>query len=620
MNFAKKKREAAIAKGQILFCQKLLGREEFTGFCERLRESEGYQFFADHHWPVDDGGVVVPVSGEDPFPGFLMDYPFGAFMVVVRSYIGSDGGDFSLAKVVETASDLGRCGYKCFQTHVTLRDGGWGFCFKLWWTLEGSECALESAEVTFEPSPWNPRTRWQYDHQNICYGLPTGFWKGIVKEKFPFLSDLRIRERNCEASIAKESLPLFKSLFFGWCSDPVNREKLSGTLQFCLKKARHAIMPPGGYTARHVTDEQWDLELVRSIVGRIGGREYILDFMGMYFSLALTGLDCSQAYHEWLGRLVMLDTPSGRAINFPLGMFWYKKRKRLRYLYGFFTRDGVAIGFWLPDSPALKEAPVELEGLLPGEKWEPGVPPGGDSFPFPVHGLSESEQLPEGADDKAAVRFLGTEAAKWKRRTPIRPGSLEEQLQKLEKLGVGLLYGDIEDVLEFRERKWFEENPYLGLLLWAGSASYRKPGFSPFGSKINHVDYSYRDPSVPVYELLLRFNLSGLTSVDRNGICSEANENNPRNVVEFVEVRTGEVRRHRWEMESPLDWVTQEFLARHDEVMKSRPGAWKERLYSLPLGDGTFLFATFNDDTARKWNSVLPSPFFPFELISNELQ
>lgn len=604
------KKNGSRFKKQMVFCQRLLSRDEFGGFCDRLREDQGYLFFTHPDAVYDElrGGFRVPVSRFDCFPEFLMEYPYGTLDGLrVAWQLACPGNKLDLAGAVQRISGLGRMGVARFMIRIGLEVGQWSFLVDLDWEMEQDGASLSGAGIEYRNV--GNLTRTHPFEENLAREMPLGFLKSSMRENLPFLNGIGLECGWSGVVVREDRLLEFQSAFFRWCADGGKDAKVTPMAEFgffnasseCLRFATDPEMSKGTH---------WDEDLVREIVVGTGGKECVFDFDRIVMRGPEGVAGCDEAYHAWLGRLVGLRTPSGRATCFPLARFRYARRRSEADLMALYRPEGVAIALWTYGRRPPADAPAELRALLPGEEWVPGVPPGGDSFPFPVFDVYETWELVPETDSKATLRFLRKEAAKWILDHPVLPGSLENQLRLLGEAGLRLRVNiDCEDFLEYRGREWYEEVPFLRILIRAGQASYVPPFFGLFGKHLNHVNFQHRDPEVSMFELLRRFDLAGMVGTDPDGSCAEACAKGGRRVVEFLQPGIGENRtRNRWELDGPLDWVTPEFFRRYDELLQvfNKRGL---RVYSLPLGDGNYIFGAFESSEVARLNAVLPVPF-----------
>ena len=543
----------------MVFCQKILTREEFSRFCDGMREISIYSRETNTSTDRTRNRLIVTPDALEVYPDFAEKYSFIDVLCGVSWDAHAIGKGLPLSGIGEVLVELNALNLDSAYVCIGLNMGKIRVKVSLGWDVSTGDPIPSWGSVNLKLNDSD-----DYYGRSLVKNLepgfsPRGFPKSILVEKLSFLRGLRLRPGEYGVAIESEYVNIFWKLFTNWYNDGKNDFVSGATVAFVLRK----------------TDQtRWVSKVVRDIITRTGGDEACLD-LSLGFGNAKGNTDFEQEYHQWLAKIVGLRTLSGSAARYVVGAICtggYGGE-----IWSYFVPEGVCLGYIEYDRRP-KTAPKELSALLPGVEWIRGMPPGGDSFPFPIYGVDEHNDPLPGVDVKAAIKDLRSVVKKWKaRKTLSAPGSLEEQIEKLAEVDLKLHDAhDIDDLLDYREREWYEDTPYIHLLARMGM-------LKSFG-RMCYVDFDQVTEELSLLELLRKFDIGGVVKTDQEGKFIEVNATGKRRVVAFP---TFEGKEFRWEFDHPVKRVTPEFLRKYDSLLHEQTSPYRKgrRLYSIAIGD-----------------------------------
>lgn len=566
---------------RLVFCQKILTREEFSRFCDGMREISIYSRETNTSFDRSINRLIVPVDDLDVFPEFSEKYQFINTQCEVSwdaNYIGKNvpflGSGEALLRLqgLNVQNVVISVDTKIAELVATV--------LFIWNVSDG--VFLQEALMSLDPSrPFGKYEKCVVDDLDYS-GFPAyGFSKSMLGINLSFLRGIRLKpDGRLNIKVDKRHLNELWKLFVEWAEGEGKKKLKRVEVSFNLEKAENHC---------------WNADLVRDVVAHTGGKEVCLD-LSLGLGNAKGNTDFEQEYHQWLAKIVGLRTLSGSAARYVVGAICtggYGGE-----IWSYFVPEGVCLGYIEFDRRP-KMVPEELAALLPGVEWIRGMLPGGDSFPFPIYGVDEHNDPLPSADIKTAIKTLRSEVRKWKaRQTPPRHGSLEEQIETLATIGIKMRDSrDIDDVLDYRGREWYEDVPYIHLLI--------RIGILESDLRMIYADMDQVSEGISVSELLNTYDLIHIIRKQK-GVDEKTFEAG-RSVVFF----TVDDKEHRWELSYAVKRLIPEILGKYDALLQQQtyPDKNGYRLYSIATGVNSMILGAFRTEEVERFNTVLPVPF-----------
>ncbi len=622
----------------VWFLQAVLTADEFASACERLRKNPSFRFSRRKIAPYQIDAVpinrmIFPLDRSPAHPAFPgAPTTSVAVLQVEWDALGMNSSE-AFRDTAQHFATNSFCGHeRTISCEITI--GDFDVQLQFLWNAESAHCG--QFEINWFMSgnrvmDW--ASRLQYSGTFGTLGnieISRSFRRSRetqVREVLPFLNATRVdpaKGFNYKSTSSRGQL--IWEAFLNWM------ENAGTALPFSTRITLD--------TPRSDDNGAWHFDDVWKLIKDTGGIECRIQCRLNENFIVRRNRKFAFSYHHWVAGLVGLRTVSGRAAIFDLGVLHYDlpktedntdeieddfpeaeddfpeaeddppKLKTEAYVTAFLLPDGVMLGYCHPDA-ASQPPPKEILSLSSGAEWIRGCPPAGHSENLPISNWAHGEEMDPvlGVTTEEQLKLLTDAVQRWREpsRCPESPGSLEEQLNQLEKVGlVPTSICDVEDFLEIHPRSWYEEIPYVNTLRCVGTWDSRFHceklwllDIHDWKSQVDHCSFFKRLKSLH----------PGAIDISRIKTVA-GRESQPVRLRFEVGCHL-----HEWEIEdrSP-DSTAVELLEVFDQLLETLGSA--ARIRSCSLGEGKYVLGMFTPEQAREIDVIMPKLFEPFKMTS----
>lgn len=576
------------------FYQKHLSRTEFLHFCETLRQLPSYA----SHWEVVDwidnsNRLVFSVDCIPDFPKFFANFRSktwtgpGYEMEWVTGPLGRGFEDLGLQ-----LQRFGAGGKSAKRLSCSLLIGNQPVEFTFHWNSVSPRCV--GFEINWFFGRFFLLDGFSAEAIDREFGLggrrtiSADFRKRReeeVKNSLGFLKGVRLPSRPAQILAAASKPDEIWRSFLIW--NQVDELAQSLESRIFLKRG----------PMNEVSD--WSQTELRKLLNASGASEVCIKFTLQ--NIAPTdGGNHDIDYHDWLGSLACCRTLSGKCAIFALCALGEAPYGQVG---AFLSQDGYAVGYSKIGSNNAKP-PTELTKLLKEAEWIRGALPGGENFPHPVYnGEGEKADPVPGAGVEIQIISLSQSLKRWNppKRKSFDPNSFEGQFEKLSELGFKPEKpGESEDLLNQREKSWYEDGPYLNMISEMGV-------LHKLGNCQRFWLTDFENPSSTVNPRDAFAILNGLTamSIDTAELrCALLSEDPERWLIEFKIGRDVQI---EWDLDGNDKWFNMTFIKEFNTLLRSYGAG--HLIYGIRLDDGKMLLSGLTKEEVSALNDLLPRPF-----------
>lgn len=585
-------------KGQKLsyFCSRIFSRDEFSDLCRRLRHIESFRIpFLKGNVDENLNRLVLPTGKIPSIPEFMgscrrLFGPERAFVIETKSH--SNPIKFLRAIEVDFQSSGFVSGCKlsltysilvgCYKTDITfghpLNDLGKIICSIRWFS--GGLYRVDGHSDNFISERFGP------DSKLRVTSSYREFRERDVFQAVPFLEKFDLRpEASHLLSICAEGNDIWKDFIewikFGGCNIP------------CEIKCN--LSPPEGEI--NVSDISRDLsalllrhDFITSCV-RVNFDRIWFEDPSIYIA----------EYHEWLANMIGYETLSGCCAVFSLGNI----RRDESDISVCITPDGAVIRYF-QGSLKPKTPPDVIMSLCQGDEWVRGHFPLGDRYPHPKYQFfGEWEEPVLNSDIRKTVDSLSRDIRKFKapKVSTGAEGSLEDQLDKLNKLGISL--SDrfrVKDFLRVHDRTWYEAKPYINTLIFMGEKEAEERC-----SRVWFVDLDVPSKFPSEIRTLMILETLSKSAISPSNFSCAIDESSGSKVLAF---KIG-VDQYSLNITKGGDWLDRNLIYKFNDLLVT----YKKNLhvYQMQTGSRSFIYSILSSSEAESLNYLLS---VPFEVVS----
>lgn len=580
------------------FYQKLLTRPEFIKFCSELRLLPSYA----SQWEVLDwidnsNRLVFSADAIPAFPEFFSNFRSKTWSgpgYQIEWVTRKTGQSFDYRDLVHHLQNVRDESDSAKTLRCCLRIAGQPVEFTFYWDDSSSECTgfqinwffggffleddFSAAGIKKEFEVGTPRA------------IPAEFRKlreEEVKNILTFLKGVRTPSGSGQMLAGASNPNRILNDFLTWSEE----SGLARSLESRIFLKRGPVNDRSG----------WNLDQILTLL-RLSGADDVCITFDLQNVIPKDGRNYDVIYHEWLASLGGCRTLSGKCAIFGLGAFGNAP-------YGlvstYIVHSGYVVGYAKIGSYNAK-APAELINVFSEADWIRGILPGGENFAHPVYNSSgeKADPVPE-TGVECQIKWLRQSLKRW---VPLKavvfePNSFDGQYEKLSELGFEPEPpGEREDLLEQGVRSWYEEVPYLNMIIKMG-VRHKLARCHRFWL----VNFENPDSSLTPSDAFAILN--GLTemSIPTKGLKSSLI---PGEVESWkINFQIGWDLDVEWVVEGGEKWFSTEFIMEFNTLLRSY--GIGHLIYCIKLERDEMLLAGLKSDEAVALNSLLPKPFVP---------